>query len=190
MSDPNLTDRQQKWFASVRASLERDSGRTLAEWVEIARACPETSHRARLKWFKETHGLLQNRASQVLAEAFPSTMGWAEPNELIDTLWSDARSRTIFETVHAAATALGETRRTARKSYVAWSRRVQFAAARPLKDGRLMLGLAVTPDVSPRLDASRSESWSERLRSRIALSEPAAVDELIRSLLKLAWDGA
>ena len=38
MGQANLTERQQKWFASVRAGLERDTGRSLTEWVEIARA--------------------------------------------------------------------------------------------------------------------------------------------------------
>ena len=31
----SLTERQKKWFASVAASLERDTGKSLAQWVEI-----------------------------------------------------------------------------------------------------------------------------------------------------------
>ena len=89
MPDANLTERQQKWFATVRERLERDTGKTMAEWVAIAGTCPETAHRARLKWFKDTHGLLQNRASQVISEAFGSKMAWSEPETLIDTLWSE-----------------------------------------------------------------------------------------------------
>ena len=30
----------------MQASLERDTGKTLAEWVAIARTCPETKPRA------------------------------------------------------------------------------------------------------------------------------------------------
>ena len=71
----HLTEQQKKWFASVREGLQRDTGKSLAEWVEIARTCPEAKHRARLKWFKDTHGLLQNRASYVLGEAFPARRG-------------------------------------------------------------------------------------------------------------------
>ena len=67
-------------------------------WVAIARTCPETKHRARLKWFKDTHGLLQNRASLVLGEAFESRMAWNEPEALIDSLWTDPAARAIFET--------------------------------------------------------------------------------------------
>jgi hypothetical protein len=36
MPEPNLTGRQQKWFATVRAGLERHTGKTMAEWVAIA----------------------------------------------------------------------------------------------------------------------------------------------------------
>jgi hypothetical protein len=54
----NMTEHQQQWFASVRDGLHRETGKSLAEWVEIARKCPATGTRARLKWFKDTHGLL------------------------------------------------------------------------------------------------------------------------------------
>jgi hypothetical protein len=190
MPQANLTERQAKWFESVRLSLERDTGKTLAEWIEIARTCPETAHRARLKWFKETHGLLQNRASQVLGEAFPSAMNWSEPEGLIDALWSDPASRAIYEAVDARVKALEGTVRTARKGYTAWSRRGPFAAARPIKGGKAMLGLAVPPDSAADLAPRRSESWSERLTSRIEVASPEAVTEAITAALRAAWEQA
>ena len=97
MPEPNLTDRQQKWFATIRAGLERDTGRSLEAWVAVARTCPETGHRARLKWLKDHHGLLQNRASHVLSEAFGSSTAWSEPDKLIEALWADPASRAVFQ---------------------------------------------------------------------------------------------
>jgi hypothetical protein len=188
MPDPNLTERQAKYFASMRASFERDTGKTLQAWVEIARACPETGHRARLKWFKDNHGLLQNRASQVLSEAFGSAMSWQQPEKLIETLWTDPAARSIFDTVDAAARAPGEVIQTARKGFTAWSRKLQFAAAKPVKGGKVMLGLAVEPDASPRLEAPRNEGWSERLRARVLLVAPDEVDAEIEALLRAACE--
>jgi Domain of unknown function (DUF4287)/Domain of unknown function (DUF5655) len=190
MPDPNLTERQQKWFASVKASLERDTGKTMDEWVAIARACPETGQRAQLKWLKDNHGLLQNRGMQVLNTAFGASSAWTEPGELIAALWADPASKAIFEAADAAARAPNEVIQTARKGYTAWSRKVQFAAARPVKGGKLMLGLAVPPDASPRLEAPKNESWSERLKARTLLTSPAEVDAEIERLLTLAWTGA
>jgi len=190
MPEPNLTERQQKWFASVKASLERNTGKTLDEWVTIARQCPETGQRAQLKWLKDNHGLLQNHGMQVLHEAFGASSAWTEPEELIAALWTDPASKSIFEAVDAAARKPNEVLQTARKSYTAWSRKVQFAAARPVKGGKLMLGLAVTPDASPRLETPKNESWSERLKARTLLTSAADVDAEIEALLKAAWDGA
>ena len=190
MAEPNLTPRQEKWFASVRASLERDTGKTMAQWIAIAHGCPESGHRARLKWLKDTHGLLQNRASQVLSEAFGSVKAWSEPGALVDALWSDPASRAIFEAIDARAGALPGVIRTARKGYTAWSRQVQFAAARPVKGGKAMLGLAVAAEGDARLEAPKNESWSERLKARIALASPDEADEALSALLRSAWEGA
>lgn len=188
MTDANLTERQRKWFASVRASLERDTGKTMAEWVAIARTCPESGHRARLKWLKDAHGLMQNRASQVLAEAFGSSMAWNDPAALIAALWADPAARQIYEALDAATQALEGTVRTARKGYTAWSATVQYAAARPLRGGGVALGLAVPP--VPPLQASRNDGWSERLTGRMTVTAAGDVDAALRSLLREAWRGA
>jgi hypothetical protein len=186
----NLTERQAKYFASMRGSLETATGKSLDEWVAIAKTCPETGHRARLKWFKDNYGLLQNRASHVLSEAFGSTMSWREPEGLIEALWTDAESRRIYEAVDAAAQSLPDTIRTARKGYTAWSRKVQFAAARPLRGGAVMLGLAVMPEAETGLEPSGSESWSERLKARVRLEAPTDVHEGVKALLRSAWEAA
>ena len=188
MVEPHLSERQQKWFASVVASLERDTGKTLDQWVAIAQTCPETAHRARLAWFKTHHGLLQNRASQVISAAFDTGMGWDEPDKLVDTLWADADRRAIFEAVRAAATALPDVIMGPRKSYTAFSRKIQFAAIRPDKKVAAVLGLAVPLDADPRLSPRKSsESWAEKLVS-MPLAAPADVDEGVRALLRLACE--
>jgi len=86
----HLTERQRKWFASVQASLERDTGKTLDEWVAIAQACPETAPRKRSDWLREHYGLGQNRAAHVLSAAFPSP-GWDDANALKAALWTDPK---------------------------------------------------------------------------------------------------
>lgn len=189
MSDANLTERQAKWFASVRASLERNTGKSMDAWLAIARSCPETGQRAQLKWLRDNHGLMQNHAMQVL-NTLSGDNAWREPGALLASLWTDPASKAIFEAGDAAARAPDDVIQTVRKSYTAWSRKVQFAAARPVKGGKLMLGLAVPPDASPRLEAPKSESWSERLKARTLLTAPAEVDAEIAALLKAAWERA
>ncbi len=188
MADPNMSEWQQKWFATGRANFEKDSGRTLAEWVAIARTCPETAHRARLKWFKDTYGLLQNRASLVLAEAFSSGGGWNEPEKLRAALWTDPASTAILEAVERLVTALPDVSAGQRKGYSAWSHKVQFAAVRPVRGGTAVLGLAVAPEASLRLRTPKNEGWSERLKAATPLASPDDVDGEIEALIRQAWE--
>jgi hypothetical protein len=188
MPDPgSLTEQQQKWFASVREGLERETGRTLTQWAELARACPETAHRKRLAWMKERYGLGQNRASLVLNAAFPPAASWANPAPLADALWADAAARAIHDAVRDAAMALPGTILGQRKGFTAFSRKWQYAAIKPAKQGAV-LGLAVDPASDPALQPAARDGWSERLLSRMALTMPADVTPRVAGLLRAAWE--
>jgi len=186
----NMTEQQRKWFASVRDSLQRETGKSLAEWVAIAKKCPETGTRARLKWFKDTHGLLQNRAMTVLNEAFPTTVGWDQPEALRDALWADESARAILEAVEKLVLALPEVIASQRKGYSAWSRSYQFAALRPVRGGMARLGLAVPADAHDSLLPAKNEAWSERLKAALVLQSPKDANRQIASLLKAAWSAS
>lgn len=183
----HLTERQRKWFASVQASLERDTGKTLAEWVAIARSCPESTPSARTRWLKENHGLGVNRAAHVLSQAFPSGMGWDQPEKLRAALWTDPASLAILQALDKAVADLPDLVMGQRKTFTAWSRKVQFAAAKPMRGGGALLGLAVPTESSPRLVDRDKERWSERLKAKVALASPADVDADIAVLLRAAW---
>ncbi|HEY5071402.1 MAG TPA: DUF4287 domain-containing protein [Caulobacteraceae bacterium] len=190
MASTQLSERQRKWFASVRAGLERDTGKTLGQWTAIARTCPETGQRARLKWLKDNHGLLQNRGALVLVEAFGAPAGWSDPQALIDGLWTDPCSRAIFEAVDESARALEGAIQTARKGYTAWAREFQFAALKPVKGGGALLGLALPASADPDLESPRNESWSERLKSSLLLAPSAGLHPRLAALLRSAWQAS
>jgi hypothetical protein len=183
-----LSPRQQKWFASVQASLERDTGKTIEEWVAIARTCPHDKPKARVDWLRENHGLGVNRCAHVLSIAFPSEMGWDEPDALRAALWKDPQSEAILQALETAALALPDTVRGQRKSFTAFSRKVQMAAARPVKGGHAMVGFAITPDADPRLKPRGNESWGDRLKGQMLLTSPDQVDASVAALLKQAWE--
>jgi hypothetical protein len=184
-----LTERQQKWFASVQASLERDTGKTLDEWVAIARTCPHDKPRARTEWLREQHGLGVNRAAHVLSVAFPSEMRWDDAGPLRAALWKDPASEAILQAIEKAVTKLPDVTLGQRKTYTAWSRKVQMTACRPIKGGHVLMGFAVEPDADPRLaPRGKSESWGDRLKGQLLLTSPAEVDGSIDALLKQAWE--
>jgi len=183
-----LSPRQQKWFASVQASLERDTGKTIDEWVAIAKTCPEAKPRARQQWLKDNYGLGVNRAAHVLSVAFPSEMRWDEPAKLREALWTDPASAAILDAVEAQATAMPSVVTGQRKGFTAFSREFQFASIKPVKGGKALLGLAVEPAADPRLEPPKNESWSERLKSKLLLDTPDEVDASVAALLKQSWE--
>lgn len=187
-ADGPLTPRQTRWFAAVRAGLETATGLSLAQWAERARACPEQGRRRQLAWMKSVHGLGQNHASIVLNAAFPERATWAEPETLGNTLWADPAQAALFAAVRNAAEALDTVVSTQRKAFSAFSRNVQFAAARPLRQGGIMVGLAVAPEADPRLVVRGRESWSERLSASMAVNDAHTIDTAFTALLRAAWE--
>lgn len=183
-----LTERQQKWFATVQANFEKATGRPVAAWVEIMKTCPETAPRARAAWLKANHGVGQNHAAQILDACRPSDgPGWDEPKALRQALWKDPGSLAILEAIERLAGGADGVISGQRKGYTSFSRAVQFAATRPLKGGRALLGLKLDLAVSVRLTpAVRRESWSERLNSVVELDGPEQVDAEIARLFAMA----
>ena len=186
----NLTPRQQKWFATVKANFEAKTGKPLADWVKIARSCPETAYRKRQQWLKAEHGLGSNHAAFVLSEAFAESSHMGEdPAGLRATLWNDPSSLKILEAIEACAEGLDGVVSGQRKSFTAFSREFQFAAARPLKGGKALLGLKLDPATSPRLSPSvRKESWAEKLVAVVEFDGPEQVDGEIRALFAKAYE--
>ncbi|WP_183251390.1 DUF4287 domain-containing protein [Brevundimonas basaltis] len=192
MSGAGLTGRQKKWFATVEANFEKQTGRPVAVWVDILKGCPETRPKAQAAWLKATHGIGANHAAYILSAARPTTEpGWDDAEALRAALWADPRSLAILEAIERAAVGVDGIVCGQRKGYTAFSRTVQFAAARPLKGGRALLGLKLEPAASARLTSSaRRESWSERLTAVIELDGPGAVDaEIGRLFAQAAGNG-
>ncbi|CAN5387543.1 DUF4287 domain-containing protein [soil metagenome] len=191
MSEPAvsaLTERQKKWFASVRASLETRTGKSLAEWTEIAKTAPEGTTRQKMNWFKAEHGLLQNSAGFVLSQ-LNGGKDWEDNVDTArDTLWADPNQRAIFEAVEAKALALPGVVRGQRKAYTAFSREFQFVSLKPVKKGGVRVGLALEPDADSRLTPPKNEGWSERLHAVLELPDVGAVDGGVDRLLKAAWE--
>jgi hypothetical protein len=191
IASAGLTAQQQKWFASVREGLVRDTGKTLEQWAEIARKCPETKPGARVKWLKEKHGLGVNRAATVLDAAFGGeTMGWDDPEKLVAALWKDPAHLKIHDALVDAVKKFDGITVGERKTFTGFSRKSQFAAARPTKEG-VRLGLAVDPKSSKHLSApKKNEGWSDRNKAVAILTSTKDIDAELKKLLKSAYEAS
>jgi hypothetical protein len=180
--DAGQTERQKKWLATAKETLLRETGKSWDEWAAIARNCPEPTVGARKRWLIEEHGLASGKAMMVAHGA------WDEPDDLAEALWSDPGSRAILDAIESVVEDLPEVVKGQRKSFTAWSRKLQFAALRPAKGGGAVLGLALPPEDG--LAPPKRESWSERLLSVATLDSPAAVDARVADWLRRSWERA
>lgn len=188
MANETLTEQQKNWMAKVRHTLEASTGKTLDQWVEIAKANPETAPRARQKWLKDNHGLGQNYAMMVLHAAAEAEGGQLRDADAFrETLWKEPKARAIFEAVEAQVKGFPDLVTGQRKGFSAFSRKFQFAAMRPAKGG-VRLGLALPPEADARLQPAHNEGWSERCTATLVLSDSAQVDASVAALLKAAWE--
>jgi hypothetical protein len=190
VANETLTEQQKKWMASVRSSLETSTGKTLDQWVEIARGNPETAPRARQKWLKDQHGLGQNYAMLVL-----TTLAEAQGEKPRDVdafraaLWKDPAALAVLQAVEQVVGGFPGLVTGQRKGFTAYSNKFQFAALRPAK-GAVRLGLAVPPQADPRLAPADREGWSERCTATLVLSHAAQVDAPVAALLRQAFDAS
>lgn len=191
MADANLTSQQKKWFASVREGLERDTGKTLADWVKMAKKCPETKPKARADWLRANYGLGVNRAATVLDAAFGGeAMGWDNPEALVAALWKNPDRLKIHDALVAHVARMKGGIVGEKKSFTGFSRNYQFAAARPTKEG-VRLGLAVDPKSSKRLGPpKKNEGWSDRNKAVTVLTSAKDIDTELKRLLKAAFDAS
>ena len=184
-------DRLQKYFASLEANIAEATGKTVAQWVKIAKTCPETKPRAQLAWFKAKHGLGQNRAGLILWRAFgSSSLGDDDPNKLMDVLFSKsfAEQRSLYDKVAAFVGKLGAGTLSPRKSYVALYHLKQYGAIKPGKQG-LMIGLAMQkyPKTARLIDV-KNLGGGERNKKAVVLRSAKEFDVDVKAWVKAAYD--
>ena len=184
-------DKIMQYMASLEANLHKATGKTLAQWVKIAKTCPHAKPRAQLKWFRDEHGLGQSRAGLVLARAFGgTTFGDDNPGELIGRLFSKsfADQRALYEKVAGFVAKLGEGTISPRRGYVALYRLKQFGAIKPSKNG-LLVGLAMRKyPKSGKLVDVKNLGGGDRTKKAVLLASAKDFDGEAKALLKQAYD--
>jgi hypothetical protein len=187
-------DKIRQYMAALEANLEKATGKPLSHWVKIARTCPHTKTRERLKWFKDVHGLGQSRAGLVLWRAYGSKMlgSQDDPARLVDNLFSKglAEQRPLYEKIVAHAAKLGRGTVSPRKGYVALYRLKQYGALKPSKKG-LILALALKKyPKNAGMAEVKNLGGGERNRMGFVLADAKAFDTNVKTWMKAAYDEA
>jgi hypothetical protein len=176
---------------SMIANLESKTGKSLAQWVELARKSGASKHGQIVSHLKAEHGLGHGYANLVAAEALG---GVAPPSEgdAVATQYAGAKAALlpIYEAL------IGEIRKfggdveiAPKKANVSVRRKKQFALIQPSTATRLDLGINLK-GVAPSGRLEQSGSFSAMVSHRVRLEKQGDVDRELIGWLKRAYDEA
>jgi hypothetical protein len=187
----------QKWIADLKPK----TGRTLDEWISIAKKEGPKDVKSRRAWLKSKHKLGSNSAWWI-SERVDGKGGEEDTPEkylataalYVEEQYGGKKSalRPIYDELLAFAKALGpDVKACPCKTIVPLYRNHVFAQLKPTTNSRLDLGLCFITykgKLPARLIDTGGLAKKDRITHRIELTSPAQIDADLKKWLRAAYD--
>lgn len=187
-----MADKVDQATATMVKNLEEKTGKTLAEWVALAKGLGEEKHAPLVKALQK-HGLSYGYANLVAhSAAGVRAEGAPEGEGLVDAQYAGEKAglRPLYDRIVEALRAFGpDVEISPKKTYVSLRRNKQFALLQPTTKSRLDVGInlkGTPPD--GRLEAAGS--FNAMVSHRVRLEKPEDVDADLLGWLRQAYDKA
>jgi len=173
-------------------NLKEKTGKTLEQWIEVARSSGQDKHGEIVKFLKDRHGLGHGYANLVVHKlkqggaAAPAAGG----DDLVDAQYAGAKAglRPIYEAVVRTVESFGkDVEISPKKTCVSLRRSKQFALIQASTKDRVDLGIQLK-NVAPSGRLEASGSFNAMVSHRVRLSDAKEVDRQVRDWLKQAYD--
>lgn len=178
--------------ASMVANLKQKTGKTLEQWVAIARKSKLVKHGEIVKHLKGEHGLTHGYANLVAATTLEPAGGAAGGDDLVAAQYAGKKEalRPIYEALIAAVQKLGKDVEVApKKTYVSLRRSKQFALIQPSTATRVDVGINLE-GVPPAGRLEASGSFNAMVSHRVRVESKADVDAELKGWLKRAYEAS
>ena len=180
--------------ASMVANMKSKTGKTLEQWLAVAKKTGAEKHGAIVKALKADHGLTHGYANLVAHKLLKSDAGSKADGgtDLVAAQYAGPKAdlKPIYDAIIKAARSFGRDVEVApKKTYVSLRRNKQFAIVQPSTRTRVDLGINLKGEpAAGRLEASGS--FNAMVSHRVRLEKPAVVGKEVRAWLKKAWSEA
>jgi predicted transport protein len=174
--------------------LKEKTGKTLEQWVAVAKKSGATKHGEMVGILKRDHGLTHGYASLVVRTALvglPNPSGEGGDG-LVDGQYrgDKAALRPIYDKLLKAVKAFGGDVEVAPKqAYVSLRRGTQFALIQPSTKARMDVGIKLK-GVKPQGRLEASGSFNQMVSHRVRIESTAQVDAQLIGWLKQAYNAA
>jgi predicted transport protein len=178
--------------AAMKANLKEKTGKTLAQWLAVAKKSKLAKHGEIVKHLKTEHGMTHGFANLVAHEHLGSAAAHTDDDDLVAAQYAGAKAdlKPVYDALMTAVRALGGDVEVApKKAYVSLRRSKQFALIQPSTKTRVDLGLNLK-GVEPQDRLEASGSWNSMCTHRVRLESVKDVDAALKKWLKLAYAGA
>lgn len=179
--------------AAMVANMKEKTGKTLPQWVKIAKASKLAKHGEIVKFLKGEHGMTHGFANLVAHHVLADAAGGAPAgDDLVATQYSGKKEglKPIYDALIATIQKLGgDVEIAPKKAYVSLRRSKQFAIIQPSTATRVDLGLNLKGEpTTERLEASGS--FNAMVSHRVRLEGKGDVNAELKKWLKEAYSRA
>ncbi len=177
--------------AAMVANLKEKTGKSLDQWLKIAKASKQTKHGGLVALLKSDYGLTHGYANMIAHRTFKSAAGDAAPDDLITSQYAGKKSdlKPIYDALIAAVTKFGDVEVSPKKAYVSLRRAKQFAIFQPSTATRLDVVIKLK-DVDPAGRLEASGSFNSMVSHRVRVESLKNVDKKLVGWLRQAYDAA
>ena len=187
-----MTPSPEEMAASMIAGMKEKTGKTLPQWLKLAKASKETKHSAIVKHLKEKHGLTHGYANLVAHELRGSSASASAPDDLVAAQYSGKKEnlKPVYDALMKKIATFGTDVEIApKKSYVSLRRKKQFALIQPSTATRVDVGINLKGEPSgERLE--ESGSFNAMVSHRVRLTSAKDVDKELVGWLREAYERA
>jgi hypothetical protein len=176
------------------ANMKEKTGKTLEQWLAIAKKAGAAKHGEIVKALKSDHGMTHGYANLVAHKLLKSDAGSqaSAGTDLVAAQYAGPKAdlKPIYDAVIEVSRSFGKDVEIApKKAYVSLRRGKQFAIVQPSTRTRVDLGINLEDEpAAGRLE--KSGSFNPMVSHRVRLEKPADVDKDVKAWLRKAWQQA
>lgn len=174
-------------------NLREKTGKSLEEWIEIARKTGIAKNRELINHLKTDHGLTHGYANLIAIKALETTeQSTATGDDLVAAQYAGARAelRPIYDAIISAVEKFGkDVEISPKKAYVSLRRSKQFALVQPTTATRVDVGINLK-GVEPTDRLEKSGSFNAMVSHRVRVSSKNEVDKELIDWLKKGYESA
>lgn len=186
-----MINMDKKTEETMATNLLKNTGKSLAEWTEIAKANTKGKHSETVTWLKETFDLGLFFADLIVHKANGTDAGSFEDDELIELQYKGKENlKPIYDKLLSEILSLGNDIEIApKKAYVSLRRKKQFACLKPATKTRFELELIIKgQEASGILEAITGAG--AMCTHKIKIESESQITSEIFNWIKIAYDKA